>query len=76
MPGLTRESVHYYCSLVIGKSAQQEKAAASNQEPPAPSLGARTSPSEADDKRTPAAVLPSGRALPPTPPEPKKRRKS
>ncbi|CAE7172856.1 RXLR78 [Symbiodinium pilosum] len=30
-------SVHYYCSLVIGKSAQQEKAAASNQEPPAPS---------------------------------------
>ena len=76
MSGLTRESVHYYCSIVIGKSAQLEKATATTQEPPAPGLAARADFSGADGKGTPAAVLPSGRALPPTPPEPKKRRKS
>ena len=74
MAGLTRESVHYYCSLVLGKSVRQEKTVTSAQEAPAPNLS--NSSSTNDGKRTTAAVLPSGRALPPTPPEPKKRRKS
>ena len=76
MSGLTRESVHYYCALVFGKSAQQDKEVAGTQEPPAPGLEARAGSSAAEEKRMLAAVLPSGRALPPTPPEPKKRRKS
>ena len=71
-----RESVHYYCELVFGKTAQQDKEVAGTREPPAPGLETRAGSSAAEDKSRPAAALPSGRALPPTPPEPKKRRKS
>ena len=54
---------------------QLEKEAARAQETPAPGSAVRSDAS-GTGKGTSATVLPSGRARPPTPPEPKKRRKS